>query len=88
MKIASKYQVFRDPVEVSDKDEQRLKIHLKGWNRLNEILLLGVNEPDLRRLVVLELMGQRRPVIIDRLLGRLVKLERKAINDRIARLFV
>jgi hypothetical protein len=88
MKIASKYQVFRELVEIMDKDEERLRIHLKGWNRLNEILLLGVNEPDLRRLVVLELMGQRRPVIIDRLLGRLVKLERKTINDRIARLYV
>ena len=88
MKIASKYQVFQEPVDVSDKDAQRLKIHLSGWNRLNEILLLGINEPDLRRLVVLELMGQRRLTIIDRLLGRLAKLERKRINDQIAKLLV
>ena len=88
MKIASKYQVFQEPVDVSDKDAQRLKIHLSGWNRLNEILLLGINEPDLRRLVVLELMGHRRMTILDRLLGRLAKLERKRINDQIAKLLV
>jgi hypothetical protein len=88
MNIPSKYQVFDQPVEVSNKDQQRLRVHLLGWNRLNEILLLGVNEPDLRRLVVMEVMGSRRMTIINRLLGRLAKLERKRITERIGKLIV
>ncbi len=88
MNIPSKYQVFDQPVEVSNKDQQRLRIHLLGWNRLNEILLLGVNEVDLRRLVVMEVMGARRMTIINRLLGRLAKLERRRITERIGKLIV
>lgn len=88
MKIPQKYQVFDAPVEVTHKDEERLKVHLTGWNRLNEILLLGVNELDLRRLVVMEVSGSRRMTIINRLLSRLAKLERKRITDRISKLIV
>lgn len=88
MKIPQKYQVLDQPVELSDKDKERLGVHLAGWNRLNEILLLGVNEGDLQRLIVLELMGSRRLDIVNRLLGRLQKLERKRIRERIAKLLV
>lgn len=86
MKIAQKYQVFDTPVEIDEKDRDRLKVHLSGWNRLNEILLLGINEPDLRRLVILELLGARRKEMLTRLLGRLAKLERKRILSRIQKL--
>lgn len=88
MKIPLKYQVFDEPVEISDKDRQRLSVHLAGWNRLNEILLLGINEEDLRRLIVMEIMAARRMTIVSRLLGRLQKLQRKRIDQNIARLFV
>jgi hypothetical protein len=88
MKIPQKYQVFDQPVEISDKDAERLKDLLSGWNRLNEIMLLGVNEPDLRRLVVMEVKTSCRMTIINRLLGRLAKLERKRITDRIGKLSV
>lgn len=86
MKIAQRYQVFDQPVEIDEKDRDRLKVHLSGWNRLNEILLLGINEPDLRRLVILELLGARRKEMLTRLLGRLAKLERKRILSRIQKL--
>lgn len=87
MRIPQKYQVFDEPVEVSDKDQERLSVHLVGWNRLNEILLLGsLNEPDLKRLVIIELAGSRRLDIVNRLLGRIAKLERKRINSRIQKL--
>lgn len=86
MKIAQRYQVFDQPVEIDEKDCDRLKVHLSGWNRLNEILLLGINEPDLRRLVILELLGARRKEMLTRLLGRLAKLERKRILSRIQKL--
>lgn len=89
MKIPQKYQVFDEPVEISDKDKQRLSVHLVGWNRLNEIFLLGsINEPDLRRLVIMEIMGSRRMSIVSRLLGRLQKIQRKRIDQNIAKLFV
>jgi len=89
MKIPIKYQVFDEDVEISEKDHQRLSVHLIGWNRLNEIFLLGsINEPDLRRLVVMEVMGARRMTMLNRLLGRLQKLQRKRIDERIGKLFV
>jgi hypothetical protein len=89
MKIPLKYQVFDELVEISEKDHQRLSVHLIGWNRLNEIFLLGsINESDLRRLVIMEVMGARRSTIINRLLGRLQKLQRKQIDYRIAKLSV
>jgi hypothetical protein len=89
MKIPLKYQVFDEDVEISEKDHQRLSVHLIGWNRLNEIFLLGsINESDLRRLVIMEVMGARRSTIINRLLGRLQKLQRKQIDYRIAKLSV
>lgn len=89
MKIAQKYQVFDEPVLLSPKDQERLSVHLIGWNRLNEILLLGsINEADLKRLIVMELAGSRRMDIINRLLGRLQKIQRKRITDRIQKLVV
>lgn len=78
-----KYQIFGSPIEILEKDAARLSSHLTGWNKLNEIFLLGLNEPDLRRMVVLELMGARRQSIISRLLGRLSKLERQRYNQNI-----
>ena len=86
MKIPKKYQVFDSVVEMDSKDAQRLGVHLSGWNRLNEIMLLGINESDLRRLVILELMGAKRPTIIQRLLGRLAKTQRQKLDERIERL--
>lgn len=89
MKIPQKYQVFDEIVEISDKDRVRLSVHLVGWNKLNEIFLLGsINEPDLRRLVVMEIMGSRRMSIVSRLLGRLQKIQRKRIDQNIAKLFI
>jgi hypothetical protein len=87
MKIPQKYQIFDEFVEFSDKDQERLKVHLVGWNHLNEILLLGsVNEADLKRLVILELSGSRRMDIVNRLLGRLAKVQRRRLRERIQKL--
>ena len=83
IRVPLKYQIFDSPVEILEKDAARLTGHLTGWNRLNEIFLVGLNEPDLRRMVVLELMGARRISILSRLLGRLSKLERQKYNQRI-----
>jgi hypothetical protein len=48
------------------------------------LFLLGsVNEPDLKRLVVMELMGKQRRSLIVRLMGRLAKLDRQRYFRRI-----
>lgn len=84
MKIPTKYQIFDDSVEIPDKDIQRLSACIGGWNRLHELFMLGsVNEVDLKRLVVMELMGKQRQPLIARLLGRLAKLDRQRYTRRI-----
>lgn len=84
MSIPRRYQIFDREVIITDKDVERLRIHLCNWQRLHEILLLGVNAEDLRRLVILELAGHDRETIISRLLGRLAKVERREMKKRIA----
>ena len=83
--IPLKYQIFDSPVEILEKDAASLKPHLTGWNKLNEIFLVGLNAHDLRRMVVLELMGGQRRSILSRLLGRLAKLERQKYLARITK---
>jgi len=84
MKIPHKWQVFDVPVEVSSKDEERLAPYLIGWMRL-AALLAGISEPDLMRLVLMELCGKQRRKIIDRLLMRLGRVQRRRIEGRISR---
>ena len=86
MKIPIKYQIFERVIAMGDVSAQALKETMTGWNRINEILLLGVSEDDLRRMVILELMGPKRTSIINRLLGRLSKFERARLKQKIARL--
>ena len=73
MRVPVKYQIFERPVVLTSKDAERLSYHLGNWSRLNEVMLLGINLPDLRRLAVLEMMGLRRRSILVRLLGRIAK---------------
>ena len=84
MTIPRRFQIFDQEVVITDKDVERLRVHLCNWQQLHEILLLGVNAEDLRRLVILELAGHDRETIISRLLGRLAKVERREMKKRIA----
>lgn len=82
--IPKKYQVFDGPdVAIGDKDQQRLSPLLVGWPHLARYFVAGTNEPDLKRLVVLELMGAKRLPILERLLARLGKMQRKRIASRV-----
>jgi hypothetical protein len=85
MRIPSRFQIFENEVLLTDKDAERLQVHLSNWRRLHEILLLGVNVEDLRRLVILELIGNGRRFILTRLLGRIAKLQRQETMQRINR---
>ena len=86
MRIPSRYQIFENEVLLTSKDAERLQVHLSNWRRLHEIMLLGMNIPDLRRLVVLELLGNGRRFIITRLLGRIAKLQRNETMQRVDQL--
>lgn len=88
MKIPQSFQVFDTDVVMSGKDQQRLSPHLSCWKRLNEILILGVNESDLQRLIVIELMESRRQEILKRLLSRYGRARQEAIVRRVQKLFI
>ena len=83
MNIPAQYQVFDKPVSLIDKDSVRLKVYLISWDRLAERLIEGINEPDVERLIVLELMGKRRTKLLDRLLMRLGRLQRRRIAEKV-----
>ena len=86
MIIPPQLQVFDRTVVLSDKDAERLAPHLAYWDKLHRLLALGVNEPDLQRLIILELMGAKRNLILIRLMMRLGKVQRKEIERRVYRL--
>jgi hypothetical protein len=86
MRVPNRYQIFDAEVIISHKDEERLRVHLSNWNRLHEIMLLGINIPDLQRLVIMELLGNGRSRILTRLLGRLTKLQRAEVQQKVNQL--
>jgi hypothetical protein len=84
MKVPSKFQVFSPiKVDLTAADAERLTPHIAGWRTLNESLLLGISEEDLRRLVVIELLTKQRRLIIDRLMMRLGRAQRERTFGRI-----
>ena len=83
MRVPSRYQIFDVEVIITYKDEERLRVHLSNWKRLHEIMLLGLNVPDLQRLVIMELLGNGRHRILTRLLGRLAKLQRAELQRKV-----
>ena len=86
MIIPDSYQVFEKPVQLDSKDCERLGSFLSGWKRLAPLLALGINEPDLKTLILLELLGKQRPAILDRLLSRLGRVQRLCLEKKINRL--
>jgi len=83
MTIPKKFQIFDEHVELSDKDAERLSVYLSGWMSLHAFLLQGVNDADIRRLVIIEIMGMRRLSILDRLMSRLNTNQRKKIQTKL-----
>lgn len=86
MPIPKKFQIFDSPVVITGKDEVRLSATLSGWRTLHPALMKGTNEPDLQRLIVLELCGKQRMKILDRLLMRLGTVQRAKFVQRVKRL--
>lgn len=72
-------------VELSRRDRKRLEPHLSGWNRLNEMLVLGeFTNDDLRKLIALELEGSNRRAILTKLAQRIVANYRANLNLALA----
>ena len=84
MTIPKKFQIFDTKVNLPDKDAERLTPYLSGWPVLSKWFYSArVNEPDLQRLIVMELMGSRRHVILMRLAARLGSLSRWKVKAKI-----
>ena len=79
--IPSRYRIF--DVRVSDEDAERLGIHLGCWGKLNSLFLKGVNDSDLKRLIMLELAGAKRRPILTRLQMRLCKHARRELAKKV-----
>ena len=87
MKVPKKFQIFDLPVKLSQSDADRLSPYLSGWPVLAKWFYSPkVNEPDLQKLIVLELLGQARLSILERLASRLGSLSRWRVKDRIREL--
>lgn len=83
MKIPSRFQVLDSPIALTYADQERLGVHLSNGNRLNEVMLLGISESDLAKLIILEVMGKNRKRILDRLLPQFLREQRKRIEGKI-----
>ena len=67
-------------VHVTARDRARLAPHLAGWNHLQEMLLLeDFTLEEIKMLIILEVEGSRRQIILDRLLARMKKMERQEL---------
>lgn len=85
MILPSRLQLFTTKVILSDKDAARLTPFLASSRSLVPVIA-DMNEPDLQRLIVLELLNGRRWVIVSRLLGRLGAMQREELAVRMWRL--
>lgn len=84
MNIPKKYQIFPDKVIIFVWQEAELAPHLASWESLNKFLRGSLlSEFTLRRLIVMEMMGKSRWKLIDRLLMRLSKVQRKETRVRV-----
>ena len=82
MRIPEKYQIFPKPVVLSSKDEDRLWPLLSGWPTLHP-RLKSIGEPDIERMIVMEMMNRRRSMILTRLVGRLTHVQKKRLQAKI-----
>lgn len=83
MTIPKHLQIFDHKVVLCDADIERLSPHLGNWAALHAILMLGVNVPDLERMVVIELTTNRRRQILRRLTARIHALTYEDLWTRI-----
>jgi len=65
---------------LTPKDRETLITHITGYNRLNDLLLLGDHDAVyLKKLLMLEVEYHNRPFIVKKLVGRILSIERRRI---------
>ena len=76
--------IFREQPKLDPQDWLRLVPNLVNWNHLNEILLLGqLSEDDLKKLVLIELKLKHRKDIINKLIGRIMTIQREETWEKV-----
>lgn len=68
-------------VSLTIKDVKRLLPHLSNWPKLSNVLMLGLPNEDLKKMVLIELNGKQRREILSRLCARLKKQELKQLRE-------
>lgn len=68
-------------VQISAEDRKRLTARLSGWNRIvSEAAAGNLTEPDLRKMLVLEMASYPRRPIVEMLIARLSSAYRKKLR--------
>lgn len=71
-------------IKLTQADRRRLEPHLSGYNKLVAVLTLGtVPQDDVKKMILIELDGQKRKQILDRLVGRLMTCIREAVKAEV-----
>lgn len=87
MTILKRFQVLDHEVMLTDKDQERLSVWLRSYEAPYRYAKFSeANEPDLERLLIMELMGRQRRKIISRLLSRLGRVRDMRIQKRVEKL--
>ena len=82
MRIPFKYQIFPLLIVITARDEDRLWPLLSGRPTLHSVLAKTC-EPDIKRMIILEMMNRRRSMILTRLVGRLTHVQKKRLQAKI-----
>lgn len=77
--------LFDAQPRVTQADRKRLTAVLSGWAKLSPALKM-LSDEDIKRCVVIEAQGHKRPMILKRLLGRYNKNTRTRILHAIENL--
>jgi hypothetical protein len=72
--------LFDDQPRLTHADRKRLQPHMSGWNRLCSVLEADIlSEADLKKLVLIEFEGAKRPEMVQKVLGKLSTSLRKRV---------
>lgn len=76
-------KIFSDQPKLTAADILRLTPHLQGWNKLCEIMLMGgVCDADLKRLILMESMRDKpRTLVLRKLIAQLLSRTRHQLME-------
>jgi hypothetical protein len=83
VEIPQEYQIFDRDVVILVEHREYLEPMLSGFMPLARELKHGIPAYKLKKLIILELMGKKRKKLLDRLIMRLGRLERKALQQKV-----